>query len=396
MVRAIPLRAMRRGVSSFVSCFAIVAFSFSPSAFAQGPPATPVIFETMTRQTVQERRRVTGEVRARRTARVATREAGLVVTEPLRAGRTVDAGTVLVRLDTTVLDLERTKIVADDELAKSLVDERRAELEQAERDLEALERLSKEDASNPKEVLDARTEVVRAKARVTQEERRRAVIAAELALLDRRIADMEIKAPFPGTITQTLVEAGDWVGEGDAVLELVSAQQVEVWLAVPERFRSALEGVGASIGITVPATGRTVSSRSFRIVPLVSSNARNFPVVVDLDPAPPGTTPGMSITAEIPTGEEREHSVIPRDAISRSDTGLFVYQVVESQPGQSMVLPVSVELLFTIGDQVVINSSLPPDAKVVVEGNERLYPHAAVTPMPRQVKSSAGKKGAAQ
>lgn len=381
---------MTRCVAATVwaSIVCILTIAGAPDVWAQPQPPTPVAVENATQERVQELRRVTGEIRALRVARVATQEAGIVDSPPIRAGQKVTSGQVLVKLESGRLDLERKRIVADRALVEATLFERTAELQQAERDLESLTELARQNASNPKELLDAETNVVRATSRVTQEERRKAVITQRLALLDRRIKDMEISAPFAGTITETFVEEGNWVGEGDAVVELISDGQVEAWLAVPERFRLALDRPGASINVTLPATGATVTSQDFRIVPSVSSDARNFPIIVKLKSPPPGTTPGMSVSAEIPTGELKDHLVVPRDALSRGDVGLFVYQVIPGAGGTGTVVPVTVNVLFTMGNRVVVDAPIKPGTAVVVEGNERLFPGMTVAPIPRRVKKA--------
>jgi len=349
------------------------------------PPPTPVRVDAVLLEEVQQKRRVTGEVRAARRSLVASREPGLVDELLVREGTRVEAGEVLARLDSAHLELEIAVVAAQETLAAVVVDEHTASAAQARLDLDVLEKLAERDAVNPKELADARTAVTVAEARLGQAGHEILVLAARRRLLERRVADMQPRAPFAGFVAARHTEAGEWVDAGGALVELMSAQHLEAWLDVPQAHFAAVSRSSGPFWIDVDAGG-SLKIEEWRLVPSVESRGRSFPLIVTL-PADSGLAPGMSLTAALPTEERREHLTLARDALLLGEAGSYVYVAQATAEGAPPVATISpVEVLFsTSPERVAVRAPrLTPGALVVVEGNERLYPGAALAPQERE------------
>jgi hypothetical protein len=115
----------------------------------------------------------------------------------------------------------------------------------------------------------------------------------------------------------------------------------------------------------------------------VAQGARTFPLIAELAPDQ-RLAPGMTLTAQLPTGGLREALTVHRDAVLRNEVGAYVYVAT---PGgddaggayQASFAPVAV--LFYSGQRAAVRSpALQPGALVVIAGNERLYPSAPVIP----------------
>ncbi|MCA8962359.1 MAG: efflux RND transporter periplasmic adaptor subunit [Planctomycetes bacterium] len=368
----------------------LVTALLAESAIAQGP--APVIVDPAVRQQVQEQRTVTGEIRARRRSRVAAQEPGAVLLLRAREGERVEKGALLARIDTTRLEIERAQTEADAALAQAVLAERNADFEHATRDLAILRDLDKRGAANPKELLDAETALASANARKLQAEKQLEVIAKRKELVEDRLADAEIRAPFAGTVVTRHIEVGEWLQAGDPVVDLVSTDDLEVWLSVPQRFFGALQTAGSTVEIRVTATGQTLRSERYRFVPQVDSSARNFPLIIDVED-PAQIAPGMSVTATVPTGEKMEALTVHRNAILRNDLGAYVFIAQTTEPGKTMAMQVPVRELFAVADRVVVEGPLEPDTLVVVEGNERLYPTQPLIPEQRKKAAEAEGQG---
>jgi len=268
-----------------VAALATAVFLASPCLAQGGPPPKAVTVDPVRLEPVQEHRRVTGELRALRRSKVAAQEPGLVIEFPVREGDRVATGDVLIRLDSRRLSLELDALKADERAVESLIEERTANKVWRERELELYRQSMERGAANLKEVLDAESEASMARARVTWAERQREVLGARAELLGVRVADMTISAPFDGVVVNRHVELGEWVGEGEAAVELVSSGRVEAWLDVPQRFYGAVTGEQVSIALRVEATDQTISVTERRIIPVVDPKARSFTVVVAIDNA---------------------------------------------------------------------------------------------------------------
>jgi len=361
---------------------ALVSSTLVSAATAQGGGPTPVRVDGVRSESIVERHRITGDVRAVHRSDVAAREKGIVLELVVREGQAVVEGDVLARQDASNLELELAVLRAQLAPAEAAVREAEAELEQRENDLEALEKLRQREAAKPKELSDARTAVRAAEARKARVAAEVDVLEARVARLADRIDDMVIRAPFAGTITQRRTERGAWLGEGQPVVELVSTDEVEVWLEVPQQLLGAATEAETGIRVAVDAIGEAFELESWRVVPDVARTSRTFRVVgVFEDPG--SIAPGMSVTAEVPTGARATRLTVSRDALLRNQAGPYVYLAMPGAEGEpASAAPVQVDVLFHVGERVAIRAGrLGPDARVVVEGNERLFPMAPIVPI---------------
>lgn len=354
----------------------------SPARAQGGPPPTPVRVDAAVQEEVQSMRRVSGEIRAKRRSLVAVREEGLVAELHVREGQRVKAGEVLAQLDPQRLVDELAVLLAELPQAAAGVQEQEALLEQVQNDLRVLEELAERDAVNPKELMDARSAVAVARARTERARTTVGLIEARIARLERRIADMAPTAPFDGVVVARTTEVGQWLAAGATIVELVADTELEVHVDVPQGYYGPLTSLEGAIELDVTAGGRR-SSTNWRVVPQIASTGRTFPLIADLDDST-GLAPGMSVIAEVPTGERAMQLTVSRDGILRGPTGSFVYvaqpPAEEGAPHSASIAPV--EVLFYLGDRAVVRSrAVRPGAMVVVEGNERLYPTAPVAPM---------------
>jgi RND family efflux transporter MFP subunit len=239
--------------------------------------------------------------------------------------------------------------------------------------------------ANPKELADASSQEIIAKALALHATRQVEVIKARIELVDERLADMTIRAPYDGAVVTRHVELGEWVDEGGAVVELVTTDQLEAWLEVPQRFLGAVSRPDVEIAIAVEAASRSIKARSVRVIPLVDPRARSFYTVADIAGAETeGLAPGMSVMAWVPTGLAGDHMIVSRNAILRNEAGAYVYVArgsgADAQPANAM--PVQVQEMFPIGTRTVVASAgLREGDLVIVEGNERLFPMAPVIPI---------------
>ncbi len=369
---------------------ALAAGIVSATCAAQqgGPPPTAVTVDAVRREPVQEHRRVTGELRAVHRSRVATREAGLLTELPVTQGTRVAAGDILARLDSRLVALDLRHAEAEHQAAKGVLAERQAELGWRQKSLELYQQSAHRGAANVKEMLDAESEVRVAAARAEQGAQGLEVAAARVEILRQRLADMTITAPFDGIVVARLADLGEWVGEGAAIVELVSVGEVEAWLDVPQQFFGAAGRQLAGVKVNVEATAEMIEARRLRTVALVDPRARSFSIVATLDDADGALTPGMSITGWIPTGAMAERLTISSDAVLRNEAGAFVYvarggNAPGAEPAASMAVPLGVRVLFPAGDRVVVEAEgLNPGDAVVVEGNERLFPMMPIMGMP--------------
>lgn len=351
-------------------------------ALAQGRPPTPVRTAPVEQRTLGARRMVTGDLRAAQRSNVAAQEAGVVVELPFREGQRVEAGDVLARLDARRLKILVAEAESNTAVAVALETERAAVEAQRERDVALVRETFERGGANERELQDAQSELAVAAARREQARLQIALATAQADLLRERLADMTILAPYAGVIVARTVELGEWLGEGDAVVELVATDTLEAWLDLPQQLYASTRAAELPIAIELEATGTTIETTDRRIVPLVDPRARSFTVIAVL-PNDDGTlSPGMSVTAWVPVGGTAEMLTVPKDAVLRNDAGPYIYIARPTGPQGHQATPVRIEVLFGEGDRVVVRADgLAHGDLAIVEGNERLFPMTPVAPI---------------
>lgn len=340
-----------------------------------GPPSAAVRVGAVQMRPVERRTDATGRLRAVREASVATREPGRVLRVAVRQGDLVQPGDVLVVLDDALLQPEAVAAHADAAKSLALLAEREADLAKAERDLARLQDLSSRGSASEYELLDGQTQVDRARARRDQAEAESKADHARAALLDQRVADLVVRAPFAGQIVEREIDEGEWAERGRAVARVLDLDRLEAWIDVPERFLTALTQGSPTLALSIPALAATRSAIADAVLSAGDAATRTFPVRATLDNAEHSLRPGMTVTASIPTGAEAPSMLVPSDALLRDDAGWYVYTATGAAPHALAAVPARVEPLFAVGDRTAVrpvSGPLFPGAFVVVEGNERI------------------------
>lgn len=355
-----------------------------------GPPPTPVKVAEAKEESLAPRKKVFGELRASKRSTVAAEEGGIVREVLVREGEVAEAGAVLVRLDDTRVKLEIAANAAGLEAARATVGEREATVGREERALELLRKAQAQGGTNPREMSDAESDLAVARAQLAQARAAVKVTEQQGALLAKRAADLEIRAPYAGVVTARHADVGAWVADGGALVDFVGTQGLEAWFEVPQELLApAMAMVAESAKRTqraVPieiqaATGASVIAVGIRVVPEIDPRSRTFRTVLrvmDADPGEPTVlASGLALTAFVPAGAAVPRVVIPKDAVVRGDAGAFVFVV-----RGGVAMPVSVRIAFPMGDRVALEpGSLEAGAQVVTEGNERLMPMTPVAPV---------------
>lgn len=327
------------------------------------PPAL-VVTETVTEDRVRPPLTLVGTSEPRRLADVAAQTEGLVEALDARKGDTVSRGDVLVRLRTLPVRLQLQE-------TRARLAETEARIGKSRGDLRRARQLFEQKFISEEELEARRTDLSALEKQAEQ-------FQASVRIMEDRLARMTVRAPFSGQVVEEKTEIGQWLDEGDPVVQLADLDAVHVMVQVPERHISEI-GRGTPAEVTFEALpGRSFPGEVSAVVPQADPASRTFPVEIAIDNPQGKILAGMLARATFHLGTPQTVLMIPKDAlIPQPQGGGRIFKVTEGQAKQ-----VSVDILGAYGDRYAVkgvDGNLAPGDRVVVRGNERLRSGQPVT-----------------
>ncbi len=331
---------------------------------------------------------VTGTVRARVTAVLSAKVMGYVREITVDAGDRVEAGRLLIRLDSRGLDAGYERAQAALEEARSAMAEvenaisaAKAQLDLAQVTFKRMKDLYEkrsvtqqeyDEASARLQMARANHEMALSKKQQLAQKIRQAEKAVESAEVMRSYA--EIKAPFDGVVTERMVDPGSLAAPGVPLLKLERAGSYRFEARLEESLLTQIH-VGDRVRVEFDALGRGLSARVSEIVPAVDAASRAFLVRIDL-PASPGLKSGLFGRARFEMDGEPVLAV-PAEAVVRRGQLRTVFVVEEGHARARLV---------TLGDQrdgmVEVLSGLEPGEQIVAPVPARLVDGSPVEVRP--------------
>ncbi len=350
-----------------------------------------------------------GTVEPRTRTTIGAEVAGMVMAMPTRQGDRVEKGGLICQLDEDILSLtlqrEEAHLAALQAQLEELVNGTRqeelarlkAELHAAEAmaqrwayELDRIKRLEGSDYANQKEYQDTLAEKVSAEnkrlaaqamyeqgiagPRVEVIAAARAAVAQQQAETNRIRTELEkakTKAPFTGYIVTRYAEVGDWLSQGDEIVEFVDLASVLVRVDVPEK-AIPYATVGSDATVRIDALSKSYSGKIKHVIPQADRTARTFPVEIEIANPDFELKAGMFARATVQAGPEKEVLAIPKDALIDNGDSITVAMIVDGEQG-TMAMPTHVTLGADAGNWIAVTSgNIPPGAQVATYGNEQL------------------------
>ncbi|MBD1559722.1 efflux RND transporter periplasmic adaptor subunit [Vibrio sp. S9_S30] len=276
-----------------------------------------------------------GKLEASESVVIAPEAAGKVDNIFIQSNQDVKKGQLLVKLS--------------DDKAKASVAEATAYLSDQQRILKEYQRLLKKGAIT-------QTEIDGQKAAVE-------IAMARLSVVKASLNDLQIDAPFSGTVGFVDFSRGKLVSIGEPLLTLDNLKLMELDLQVPERYLAQLS-VGMSVTAESQAWGNTVfQGKVVAIDPRINPNTLNLRVRVHFDNPDKQLKPGMLMAATLDF-PPLNAPIIPVQALQYSGTKRFVYVIDENNQAQKT----EILLGARIDNQVVVENGLAVGQKIVTQG----------------------------
>jgi membrane fusion protein (multidrug efflux system) len=335
-----------------------VKFRQIQTAVAQGasfqPPPEAVTTIVAKQETWPATLNVIGTAAAVQGVTVSADLPGKVERIAFDSGKSVNAGDVLVELDTRQ---ERAQLAATE-----------AQRDLARINFDRMQQLVKQGVL-------AQTEYDNATAQQKATE-------AQVGEIRATIARKTIRAPFSGILGLRQVNLGQYLSAGDAIVPLQSLNPIYVNFGVPQQTAAQVR-VGRNLRVSSDDVGGIkFAGRVTALDSVVNEATRNVEVQATL--ANPGgkLRPGMFVQVEIAPGTNHPVITLPATAINYAPYGDSVYVVsdLKDPSGKTYrgVRQQFVKVEGSRGDQVAVVSGVKPGDEVVSSGVFKLRNGAAV------------------
>jgi membrane fusion protein (multidrug efflux system) len=278
---------------------------------------------------------------------------GIVAGIDFESGSSVEAGAVLVRLDTSQ---EQAQLAA----------------------AEAQRELARLDLARSRQLLDkqvvAQAEYDRVAAAAAQAE-------AHVGEIQATIERKRIRAPFAGVLGIRQVNLGQYMTGGDPVVPLQSMDPVYVNFSLPQQDVAELK-IGAEVRAAADSVAAGPLGRITAINSVVDAATRTVQVQATFRNPERRLRPGMFVKVQASVGTGSPVVALPASAISYAPYGNSVF-VVASLPGPGGKTYRGVQQRFVTlgdgrGDQVAVVAGIQAGEEIVTSGVFKLRSGAAV------------------
>jgi membrane fusion protein (multidrug efflux system) len=316
---------------------------------AKGPPGgpQPITVEAAQVAVVKLPQSITtvGSLRSEETVIVRPEIAGRITEILFKEGQRAANGQVLVKLDDSV---------------------QKADLERAKANLTL-------SASKYERAVDLRNKGFISSQAKDEAENNLKVAEADAALAAARLAKTEIRAPFSGTVGLRSVSVGDYVKEGQDMVNIEVVDTLKADFRVPETLMRQVRA-GQTLQITLDAIGeKAYAGQVYAINPLIDANGRSIVIRANVPNVDGRLRPGMFARVRLFTSDIRDTLVVPEESIIPLGDEKYVYRVFEGK-----ALRQKVEIGQRNDGKVEIVSGLTGEDRIVTAGVVKLRDGAAV------------------
>lgn len=345
-------------------------------AVAQAPRQTaprevPVEVTTAVKGRVAVRVETLGTVTPIASVAVKTRIDTEIVGVHFRDGAMVRQGEILFTLDARAIEAQIRQV-------EGLLAGAKAQLEQAQRDVERYTELIAKNATTQVTLNNARTQVRIWTAAVDAN-------TGQLENLNIQLGYCTIRAPITGRASMAAVKIGNFVRQADTqpLATIIQTAPVYVTFSLPQNYlpelRQALANETATIEALIPGDQRRSSGQVTMIENTVDAPTGTVPVRATMPNTDELLWPGTLVTVRLNFRDE-ESVVVPNAAVQVSQTGTYVFvidngvakfrpvkvarvqdreSIIESGLAGGETVVTNGQLLLNDGTKVAVRSSKP-------------------------------------
>ncbi len=189
-------------------------------------------------------------------------------------------------------------------------------------------------------------------------------IRADIKLMEKKLRDTTIRAPFDGSVSERRVAPGQYVKDNVPIVTLVKTNPMRLRLEIPETAAGVVR-IGTGLEFTTDAApGKTFQATVRELNPSLNEQSRTLMAEARLSGADPSLRPGMFVQVKLILERGVPAVVVPKEAVYTVAGLTKVFLVREGKlvecrvpPGQMLEEWMEVPAdQIKRGDPVVINN----------------------------------------
>ncbi len=333
----------------------------------------PVDVFIVKKQSIFDEIVLTGAVGSEEEANISSKIPGRVISVDADTGMSVKAKQTLVIIDDSQLKIQKMQIQNQILVAQANMDAIKIQINDAERDLNRMEELYKENVISKKQLEGYQVKLETLQKNYESAQKSLQVVKDNLKLIDIQIEDCIVRAPFDGIIGNKRVEMGEIVGPGQVLMIIYNTKKLNAQMKIPEAYVPKLK-YGQNVQLELDAfEGKTITGKITKISGTPDPKTRMFIVYISLPFADSVIKPGMFAKGTVAIDKKTDTIMIPEKAVFEESGKKFVY-IVENGRAKK----IEVKLGEYSNGSVEIKSGLSDGNMVVVFGKENLSPDSRV------------------
>ena len=317
----------------------------APKAGPGGPGAVAVELAKPEKLTWPKSVTAVGSLRSDESVIVRAEQSGRITALNFKEGQSVRAGQLLVQLDDSLARAELEQARANQKLGKAKFD-RAVELQQKN----FISGQARDEAENVMRVADA-----------------------TVSLAEAKLTKLVVKSPFAGTVGLRSASVGDYVKDGQDIVNLEKTDPIKVDFKVPEIFQSKIR-VGQTLTVALDALpGKTFSGVVYAMNPQLDTAGRALVLRAQMPNRSGDFKPGMFARVRLTIADSGETIVVPEQAVAMQGEDQVMYKVIDGR-----ALRTKVEVGQRRDGKAEIIEGIGAGDTIVVAGWQKLRDGAAV------------------
>lgn len=357
--------------SQLVVILSLFIFSFSSYS-----TENLVNIEAMTleqKQSYQMERFFSGRVIKQQDAKLAFEFSGKIDKVHFDQGDQVKKDTILITLDTSLLEIEKQKFLANLKRIE-------AELSLAKLDLKRLEKLKKQNYSAEQNLDQIHTQINILDANKSE-------VQAAISGIALQIEKSHLKAPFDGILGQRFVSVGEIIAPGTPIIRLLKKGHNQIQVGVPQHLQQ-----------TITPTMPVIISGKEYMAKVLSTGAELDPISHTLlmrfslpDDAP--IYAGQIARLKIKQDKQVLGYWVPLSALTDGIRGTWNVYHIKQEDNTARLKPIIVEVIYTDGKQAYVSAALPDKSQIVATGLHKVSTNIAVNIVKTRLANQKSSKG---